>query len=470
MESQALGAIRVRSDSAKKVAYYYNQDIGNFYYGQGHPMKPHRIRMVHSLILNYRLHLKMQCFRPHCSGMTELTRFHSDDYIRFLKTLSFGDEGKSPPSKKVLAEFNVGEDCPVFDGLYEYCQAYAGGSVAGASKLNSESADIAINWAGGLHHAKKREASGFCYVNDIVLAILELLKFHQRVLYVDIDVHHGDGVEEAFFTTDRVMTVSYHKFGEYFPGTGSVADVGAQGGKYYSLNFPLQAGIDDDSYEAIFVPVMTKVLEFYDPGAIVMQCGADSLTGDRLGCFNLTLNGHGKCLQFLKKHGKPLLLLGGGGYTIKNVARCWAFETALAIGTDIANDLPYNDYFEYFAPDYKLHIPSSNMENLNSKKELEKIQQTLLENLRHLAPVPSVGMFHAPASMDFSELEDMEQECADPDVRVPECVRDNIKENESDIMDIQEGGVPSGNRNRSGPSVVHSRVRCISETDDSLMD
>jgi acetoin utilization deacetylase AcuC-like enzyme len=89
-------------------------------------------------------------------------------------------------------------------------------------RLNHGLCDIAINWAGGLHHAKKAEASGFCYVNDIVLAILELLKYHARVLYIDIDIHHGDGVEEAFYTTDRVMTVSFHKFGDFFPGTGDL--------------------------------------------------------------------------------------------------------------------------------------------------------------------------------------------------------------------------------------------------------
>jgi histone deacetylase 1/2 len=88
--------------------------------------------------------------------------------------------------------------------------------------LNRGLCDIAINWAGGLHHAKKMEASGFCYVNDIVLGILELLRYYARVLYIDIDVHHGDGVEEAFYTTDRVMTVSFHKYGEFFPGTGEL--------------------------------------------------------------------------------------------------------------------------------------------------------------------------------------------------------------------------------------------------------
>jgi histone deacetylase 1/2 len=108
--------------------------------------------------------------------------------------------------------------------------------VGGAIKLNHGQADIAINWAGGLHHAKKSEASGFCYCNDIVLGILELLKYHPRVVYIDIDIHHGDGVEEAFYTTNRVMTVSFHKYGEYFPGTGDAGDVGADEGKNYAVN------------------------------------------------------------------------------------------------------------------------------------------------------------------------------------------------------------------------------------------
>ncbi len=117
-----------------------------------------------------------------------------------------------------------------------FCQLSGGGSVGGAIKLNHNQADIAINWAGGLHHAKKSEASGFCYCNDIVLGILELLKYHPRVVYIDIDIHHGDGVEEAFYTTNRVMTVSFHKYGEYFPGTGDSGDVGAGEGKNYAVN------------------------------------------------------------------------------------------------------------------------------------------------------------------------------------------------------------------------------------------
>ena len=114
---------------------------------------------------------------------------------------------------------------------------------AAANRIASGATDIAINWAGGLHHAKKREASGFCYINDIVLGIIELLRTYPRVLYVDIDCHHGDGVEEAFYTTDRVMTCSFHKYGEYFPGTGTQDDTGVGRGKGADFGSSIRIGL-----------------------------------------------------------------------------------------------------------------------------------------------------------------------------------------------------------------------------------
>lgn len=131
--------------------------------------------------------------------------------------------------------------------------------------MNHKSSDICINWAGGLHHAKKQSASGFCYVNDIVLAILELLKYHQRVLYIDIDVHHGDGVEEAFYTTNRVMTVSFHRYGDFFPGTGDIKDMGENEGKGYAVNVPLLNGLDDDSFYEIYKNIMEAVRQRFRP-------------------------------------------------------------------------------------------------------------------------------------------------------------------------------------------------------------
>ncbi|KAI9891395.1 MAG: histone deacetylase [Vezdaea aestivalis] len=379
--------------SKKKVAYFYDADVGNYAYVAGHPMKPHRIRMAHSLIMHYDLYKKMEIYRAKPATRYEMTQFHTDEYVEFLQKVT-PDNMES--YSKEQGKYNVGDDCPVFDGLFDFCGISAGGSMEGAARLNRGKCDIAINWAGGLHHAKKSEASGFCYINDIVLGIIELLRYKQRVLYIDIDVHHGDGVEEAFYTTDRVMTVSFHKYGEYFPGTGELRDIGIGAGKHYSVNFPLRDGIDDKSYKGIFEPVINHVMEFYRPEAIVLQCGSDSLSGDRLGCFNLSMRGHANCVNFVKSFGLPVLVLGGGGYTMRNVSRTWAYETGLLVGETLDKVLPYNEYYQYFGPDYELDVKSSNMENANSFEYLEKIKAQVIENLRHTAHAPSVQLTAVP--------------------------------------------------------------------------
>ncbi|KTF73408.1 hypothetical protein cypCar_00049371, partial [Cyprinus carpio] len=167
-------------------------------------MKPHRLSLTHSLVLHYGLYKKMMVFKPYKASQHDMCRFHSEDYIDFLQKVS---PNNMQGFTKSLNAFNVGDDWSV-RVLFE--------------------------------------ASGFCYVNDIVISILELLKYHPRVLYIDIDIHHGDGVQEAFYLTDRVMTVSFHKYGNYFfPGTGDMYEVGAESGRYYCLNVPLRDGIDD---------------------------------------------------------------------------------------------------------------------------------------------------------------------------------------------------------------------------------
>jgi len=255
------------TSSKQRVSYFYQPDVGHFYYGPSHPMKPHRITMAHHLILSYGLYRKMECYRSHPASSQEMSAFHSEDYINFLSKVN-------PDNLRLYANhmqrFNVGEytDCPVFDGLYEFTQLYTGASLDGAVKLNRGD--------------------------------FELLKVHARVLYIDIDVHHGDGVEEAFYCTDRVMTFSLHKYGDFFPGTGHIKDTGAREGTGYSVNAPLTSGMTDGAYERIFKPVMDRIMEVFRPGAVVLQCGADSLTGDRLGCFNLSLKGHGECVRYTK--------------------------------------------------------------------------------------------------------------------------------------------------------------------------
>lgn len=304
-----------------------------------------------------------------------------------------------------LQRFNVGEDCPVFDGVFEFCQLYASASIGGAAKLNEKSADIVINWSGGLHHAKRSEASGFCYINDCVLGILELLKTHQRVLYIDIDIHHGDGVEEAFYTTNRVMTCSFHKYGEYFPGTGDIKDTGYGEGKNYAVNFPCRDGMDDEAFTNIFRSVIATIMQHFAPDAVLMQCGTDSLSGDRLGCFNLSVKGHADCVAYVRSFNIPMLVVGGGGYTLRNVARCWCYETSVLTNVEIPDAMPYNDYFEYFGPEYRIHMPVSNMENLNTPSYLNQMKQTLHEQLRQIQPAPSVPFHTTPSAQMYRESE-----------------------------------------------------------------
>ena len=213
----------------------------------------------------------------------------------------------------------------------------------------------------------------------------------------------------------------------------------------------MRDGIDDESYQNTFVPIVSKVMESYQPSAIVLQCGADSLSGDRLGCFNLTLKGHAKCVEFIKKYNLPLLLLGGGGYTIRNVARCWTYETAVALNVDIANELPYNDYFEYFGPDFKLHISPSNMSNQNTQEYMDKIKTRLFENLRMLPHAPGVQMANIPedgVKMDDGAAVDE----ADPDKRLPKEIKDKIIEPDNEFED----GTKSGNRDDAAATANES--------------
>ncbi|KAG7132163.1 Histone deacetylase phd1 like protein [Verticillium longisporum] len=278
-----------------------------------------------------------------------------------------------------------------------------GCSLDAARKICSKQSDIAIAWGGGLHHAKKSEASGFCYINDIVVAILQLLRCYPRVLYIDIDVHHGDGVEEAFFSTDRVMTVSFHKYAPdtFFPGTGALDDNGPKNehnpGAHHSVNVPLNDGITDEQYGWLFENVIGKCIEKFRPSAIALQCGADSLAGDRLGKFNLQVQGHGSCVEFCKKFGLPMILFGGGGYTPRNVARAWAYETSIAAGIQdriapiIPSHTPWRDQFRYeeLFPTLEQILGEPRV-NKNPQKRLHEIVQHVNEQLRFVEAAPSV--------------------------------------------------------------------------------
>lgn len=172
----------------------------------------------------------------------------------------------------------------------------------------------------------------------------------------------GEGKRDALFSVHFFQPSSSPSpqfGGGFFPGTGSVHAVGAGLGTHYSLNAPLRDGIDDDAYSALFTPVLDAAVTKFDPGAIVVQCGADSLAGDRLGPFNLSSSGHAAALARCASYGRPTLVLGGGGYKIANVARCWAAETGALLGVPLDDAIPGHEFSALYGEGARLSVPVS---------------------------------------------------------------------------------------------------------------
>ncbi|KAI6144011.1 hypothetical protein BKA82DRAFT_4179405 [Pisolithus tinctorius] len=335
---------RVNPHSRPIVSYFFPKGVGEFHYGIHHMYNP----------------------RP--ATQVELEMYHDHDYIEFLSRVTPNNQNEM---RHLIDTFNCVEDCPIFAEMYDFCRMYAGASLAGARKLCSGTCDTAINWSGGLHHAKRGEASGFCYVNDIVLAILELLRYHPRVPL-------------AFYHSNRVMTVSFHKYtGEFFPGTGKLDDNGASLGKHFCLNVPLQDGVDDEMYLTVFKTVIEDTVTAFRPTAIVLQCGADSLGCDRLGAFNLSIAAHGECVNFVRKFNVPLL-------------------TAVLVGAEIPDELPATAYDPFFRDsEWKLHPPlTGRVENQNTPASLQKITISIRNKLRYLQGAPSVAMQEIPPDLE----------------------------------------------------------------------
>lgn len=403
-----------------RVSWHHNPAVEKYHFGQLHPMKVWRLTLTKSLIMGYNMHHGMDLYAPPPASKAEIASFHKEDYVDFLsvatpKNIVVMYPELAQPTGFSSSVYGVGDDCPIFDGLFEYCSYYSGASIDAARKLVNQQSDIALNWTGGLHHAKKAEASGFCYINDIVMAILELLTHFPRVLYIDIDVHHGDGVEQAFWSTDRVFCVSFHKYDKdiFFPGTGPLDSTGPihpdNPGRNHTINVPLNDGITDSDYEYLFDTVIGAVNKSYDPSAIVLQCGADSLGHDRLGCFNLNIKGHGHCVQYCtnycSKYKKPLLVLGGGGYTPRNVARAWAHETSISIGAadkikpNLPEDMPNREAFRREGMTLFPNLGGWKGQNLNTRADIERIVRSVQEQMRYIRGAPSVQMNWIPKEM-----------------------------------------------------------------------
>lgn len=329
-----------------------------------------RSAVVDELVRSYDLLQFCKVISPKRGTLEDLLSFHSSDYVECLKRYNNEDDIEEVTDE--LQEFGLAYDCPMIEKVYDFVSSVVGSTLSAVDAI-LEGASIAINWHGGWHHAQRDKAAGFCYVNDIVIGIHKLRTKFQKVLYLDLDVHHGDGVEDAFSFSKYVMTVSFHQHEPgYFPGTGSASNIGFGAGKGYTVNAPYSRDITGQMFVPYFQSVATAVYDAFEPDVCIVQCGGDVMVGDPLGGTNLIPEDCMKCVELVLSWNIPILFLGGGGYNVINTAKYWTQLTALILGQTISNDIPENPFFPDFRPDFTLDIYRNNIRDRNTTDGLLK--------------------------------------------------------------------------------------------------
>lgn len=328
-----------------KTALIYSDEWTRFDYGPEHPLRMERLGLTWKLMQAYGLtSLPKSVVRaPDPAAEAELLKFHTEEYLAVLKA---ANSGLAPAA--VICHYGLGPgDNPVFPGLWEAAQLVAGGSLLAARLVAGGEVQRAFHFAGGLHHAMADRASGFCYVNDAVLAIMHLRTHRLRVAYVDIDAHHGDGVQAAFYADPDVLTISTHERGDrLFPGTGFVEEIGEGAGRGFAVNLPLDVLTDSSIYLPAFERVVPPLLKAFRPDVVVAQLGIDSHRTDPLTHLALDVQGFARAVARIAELAPRLLALGGGGYDLGNVARAWVAAWAVMNGVELPAEIPaaFRDY------------------------------------------------------------------------------------------------------------------------------
>ena len=362
----------------KKVALVHSADSVSAAKLEVHP---ERERLVMDLIKSYGL-LKaptVEVVRPEAATRDRICEFHAADYVDAL----FSD---GEPTADVLETYGLVDDCVFRPGIGQATAMVVGATLTGLDVvLDPSRPDVALCWTGGRHHAARAKADGFCFANDVVLALLALQRAGKRALYIDLDVHHPDAVEDAFAFTDAVVTMSIHKFSTgFYPGTGKLDERGKGRGKDAIVNLPMRDGLTDATFLELFRDVSAQVLKTFKPEVVVLQMGADGLALDPLGGFNLTPAGYVGALRNVLAWDLPTLVLGGGGYHEANTARLWTMLTAEAAGVDLEDDIPSAcKNFDVFGPTFRLTPePAFGIRDENSPEYVEDVRSTLIRRLR----------------------------------------------------------------------------------------
>ena len=325
----------------RSSAFIYHNSLTKDIFREGHPLQPVRLRHTYELLEAYGAFSTdmSNVVGPRKATMEELLTFHAYEYIEVVEGLS---RGKQIPNASKFGFSQLGDN-PIFPGMYEASLLTTGASVLAAELVLSGQVDVAFNGSGGMHHAMASNASGFCIFNDPVIAINHLLSRKARVAYVDIDAHHGDGVQQAYYSTDKVLTISIHESGQFlFPGTGLVEEFGEGEGRGYSVNIPLAPYTGDETYLMAFREVVPPLIESFQPDVIVTQLGIDSYHTDPLTHLRVTSIGYVELVNWFCNLDLPWLALGGGGYDIDAVVRCWCLAYGVMSGNQWPNKLPDN--------------------------------------------------------------------------------------------------------------------------------
>jgi len=311
--------------------------LASHVYRADHPLKPRRLIGVHDRLEQLGAFGRPNAvlLEPREATIAELERIHSPEYVRAVVQAS-GD----PDRDYSRWGLSAGGDTPPFTGMHEASLLTTGGTLRGMDAVLAGDLRVSFNGAGGLHHAMRGRASGFCIYNDPAIACGLLADRGLKVAYVDIDAHHGDGVQAAFYDTDRVLTISLHETGRsLFPGTGFADERGTGAGAGYSINVALPPYTDDRAYTTAFDAVVPPLVERFRPDVLVTQQGIDSHFSDPLTHLQVSTRAREHVVRAFRGFDLPWVAMGGGGYDLDAVARGWSIEYLVMLGAPVPDEL-----------------------------------------------------------------------------------------------------------------------------------
>lgn len=332
-------------DAVGRVALVWDDALASYGFGDGHPLAPVRVELTVELIRQLRLvdGQRVVEVSPGPLDEADLLRLHRPGFVEAVRRVS------ADPSIRADWAHGLGPgDNPVFPGMHDASTMVCAASQEAARLVWTGRADHAFNPAGGLHHAMPDRAAGFCVYNDPAVAIDWLLEHGaERVCYLDVDVHHGDGVEEMFVDDPRVLTVSLHESGRFlFPGTGASEDIGGRGAPGSAANLPLWPGTDGEVWLAAWDAAVEPLVRGFQPDIIVSQLGADTHATDPLAHLALTVDDFAAIVARVHRLAHEVcsgrwVATGGGGYQLVHVVpRSWTIAFAEMTGTTLPPDTP----------------------------------------------------------------------------------------------------------------------------------